>query len=138
MTPRRVATGAVALSTGIVVSATQPAPLSDVGVALFSVLAFLGGTLLARVAARRSSHPGVWGWYAGALVAAGSGAAIALHTPGSTVPMTVGALPGMLLTVPPLLRLIPAAAGAGCAPSSSRCSCCSWSPACCARWPPSS
>lgn len=107
-TPRRVAGGAVALSAGIVVSATQPAPLSDVGVALFSVLAFAGAAALARAAARRSAHPGVWGWYAGALVAAGAGAAIARHLPGSTVPMTVGALPGMLLTVPPLLRLIPA------------------------------
>jgi PAS domain S-box-containing protein len=102
-----VATGAVVLSAGIVVSAAQPAPLSDLGVALFSVLAFLGGALLARAAARRSSHPGVWGWYAGSLVVAGGGAALALHVPGSTVPMTVGALPGMLLTVPPLLRLIP-------------------------------
>ncbi|MCO7222410.1 EAL domain-containing protein [Klenkia sp. PcliD-1-E] len=106
-TPRRVATGAAVLSAGIVVSATQPAPLSDLGVALFSVLAFLGAAVLARVAARDSSHPGVWGWYAGALVVAGAGAALALHTPGSSVPMTVGALPGMLLTVPPLLRLIP-------------------------------
>ncbi|SDF66040.1 putative bifunctional diguanylate cyclase/phosphodiesterase [Klenkia brasiliensis] len=102
-----MATGAVVLSAGIVVSATQPAPLSEVGVALFSVLAFLGGAVLARAAARRSCHPGVWGWYAGALLVAGAGAALALHTPGSTVPMTVGALPGMLLTVPPLLRLIP-------------------------------
>ncbi len=56
-TPRRVAGGAVALSAGIVVSATQPAPLSDVGVALFSVLAFAGAAALARAAARRSATP---------------------------------------------------------------------------------
>ncbi|SDO98455.1 PAS domain S-box-containing protein [Klenkia soli] len=106
-TPRRVAVGAVLLCLGIAVSATWPAPASDIGVAACAVVAFLGAAAWALPAARRSSHPAVWGWYVVGLVVAGAGAALALHVPGSVVPMTMGALPGLLLTVLPLLRLIP-------------------------------
>ena len=106
-TPRRVAVGAALLSLGVLASAALPAPADDIGVTAVVVLAFLAGAQGTWAAARRSSHPPVWGWYAIGLVVAGTGASLALHLPGSTVPMTVGALPGMLLTVVPLRRLIP-------------------------------
>ena len=106
-TPSRVAVGAVLLSLGVLVSAALPSPADDLGVGLLAAVAFLVGCWATWTAARRSSHPPVWGWYAIGLTVAGTGATLALHLPGSTVPMTVGALPGMLLTLVPLQRLLP-------------------------------
>ncbi|MFC7574299.1 hypothetical protein ACFQX8_19220 [Klenkia terrae] len=91
----------------MLVSAALPSPADDLGVGLLAAVAFLVGSWATWTAARRSSHPPVWGWYALGLTVAGTGATLALHLPGSTVPMTVGALPGMLLTLVPLQRLLP-------------------------------
>ena len=102
-----MAAGAALLGVGTVVSATLPAPVPDIGVAACATVAFLAALLVGVPAGRRSAHRGVWGWYVVALLVAAVGAAVALHLPGSGVPMTVGALPGMLLTVRPLPRLLP-------------------------------
>ncbi|MEI4272843.1 EAL domain-containing protein [Klenkia sp. LSe6-5] len=106
--PRSVAGAGALLGAGTVVTAFLPNPWDDLGVGACAVLAFAGALLVGVPAGRRSAHPAVWGRFVAALFVAGTGAFVALHVPGSTVPMTVGALPGMLLTVPAGLRLLPA------------------------------
>ncbi|SCX40213.1 PAS domain S-box-containing protein [Klenkia marina] len=102
-----MAAGACLLGIGTLVSAALPQPAVDVGVASCASLAFVGALLVGVPAGRRSIHRDVWGRYLVALLVAAVGAAVALHLPGSSIPMTVGALPGMLLTVRPLPRLLP-------------------------------